>query len=1254
MKNILKLLFLLIPFCLKSQEKSDINENHSCAFDKQMAEMYQLFPDAKSNLEKATQQMSEVGINYKNAVCIDNVTIPVVFHYLYDANNLGSGYDSDSYIINTVLAALNNFFAQDDTFDDNLPPAFAGTATDGTCIDFCLSRYDHPQNVNLYGNDLDRSGIKDADGNGIIDEGQFAINRYAITAAEVTDIFNFGASASQVNYIQNIAPAWSHTQYLNIYVVPNVESGVGGYTYLPGNNTSGFNSIYMSYNSATASSTLAHEAGHWLGLNHVWGPCGTAGNCCGNEDFYLNSSAFPVNDTYPQEAPSTFGVNCNGITTDAQVPQSCGTFDNLFNIMDYGSCTDYFTNDQANYMLNTVLNLGTSGRSNFGNNINVSKCVAPTGCLDVVACNYNSFATIDDGSCVYPDCAGNCSGTATGPAQPGTFCDDGDPCTSDLYDNNCNCVPDFFIDTDGDGVCNNDDICPGLDDALANTPCDDGQACTINDTYDANCNCVGTPTSDADNDGICDGDDLCPGFDNALIGTACDDMDPCTFADSYNNSCQCTGIFIDNDNDGVCNTNDVCPGFDDNLIGTPCEDGDPCTTGELYTSNCDCVGGVYTDSDSDGICNGNDACPILDDALIGTACNDGNPCTLNDVYDVTICGCIGTLIDADNDGVCDTDDVCPGFDDNLIGTSCDDMDACTTGDVYDGSCNCGGVFADADNDGVCDNDDVCPMFDDALIGSACDDLDACTEMDVIQSDCTCAGVFADADNDGVCDNDDICPLFDDSLIGTPCDDKDDCTEMDMIQIDCICLGVFADTDGDGVCDFDDVCTGLDDALIGTPCDDGNACTTGDTYDGFCNCVGNFTDTDNDGICDADDVCPMFDDALIGTGCDDGDACTTNDLYDNACNCVGVFTDSDNDGICDADDVCPMFDDALIGSPCDDMDACTTDDVYDSSCNCVGVFVDSDNDGVCDNDDVCPMFDDALIGSTCDDMNACTINDSYDVNCNCVGIFADSDGDGVCDNDDICLGINDALIGTPCDDMDSCTEGDVYDSNCECMGVYTDSDGDGLCDFEDACPMFDDGLIGTDCDDNNPNTTNDMVGADCICAGTLIDNSCMLEIPLEMGWNLISSYCIPMNPDMFAVFNDIEGNVIQVKDLNGTFAPAFSFNSIGDWDITSGYMVKMTTADTLVINGTTVDPLATPINLSDGWNMISYLLPVPSDPFSIYADINPQIIQFKDLNGTYVPSFNFNSLGNAIPTKGYMVKMQGNDVFIYNPSNTGNP
>lgn len=51
---------------------------------------------------------------------------------------------------------------------------------------------------------------------------------------------------------------------------------------------------------------------------------------------------------------------------------------------------------------------------------------------------------------------------------------------------------------------------------------------------------------DADNDGVCDANDVCPGFNDNLIGTSCNDNDPCTQDDVYTPACVCAGTPIPN------------------------------------------------------------------------------------------------------------------------------------------------------------------------------------------------------------------------------------------------------------------------------------------------------------------------------------------------------------------------------------------------------------------------------------------------------------------------------------------------------------------------------------------------------------------------------------------------------------------------------------------------------------------------------------------------------------------------------------
>ncbi|MFM7729033.1 MAG: hypothetical protein ACKO7B_20210, partial [Flavobacteriales bacterium] len=105
------------------------------------------------------------------------------------------------------------------------------------------------------------------------------------------------------------------------------------------------------------------------------------------------------------------------------------------------------------------------------------------GCTDAVACNYNSIALIDNGSCLYP----------------GDPCSDGNSQTiNDQYLAECICAGDLVTDAFG---CTNPEACnfepaANLEDGsclFAGTPCDDGNPSTVNDVIVADCYCEGEP-----------------------------------------------------------------------------------------------------------------------------------------------------------------------------------------------------------------------------------------------------------------------------------------------------------------------------------------------------------------------------------------------------------------------------------------------------------------------------------------------------------------------------------------------------------------------------------------------------------------------------------------------------------------------------------------------------------------------------------------------------------------------------------------
>ncbi len=307
-------------------------------------------------------------------------------------------------------------------------------------------------------------------------------------------------------------------------------------------------------------------------------------------------------------------------------------------------------------------------------------------------------------------------------------------------------------------------------------PCDDNDSCTTGDVYDANCDCLGIPQPDSDNDGICNINDVCPGFDDNLIGTSCDDGDICTINDTYESDCQCRGIFQDEDNDNICDANDACVNifntFEEefnNTLGTfTLTSGAfsaPNPTYESFSQQSDNivlqVGGVNNDDITNlslgitttfEVTNTDDyfielsyilemgieyeaneiaqALLSINGQLFSYNGNDylselaGDSPTSTGVQDLTLTlsglsvGTHSLTFGIFNNQKTHNDEsssltinyvnigqACPACDANQIGMPCDDTNECTINDIYDANCFCAGTLIDDNNNNICDIDE---------------------------------------------------------------------------------------------------------------------------------------------------------------------------------------------------------------------------------------------------------------------------------------------------------------------------------------------------------------------------------------------------------------------------------------------------------------------------------------------------------------------------------------------------------------------
>ena len=213
-------------------------------------------------------------------------------------------------------------------------------------------------------------------------------------------------------------------------------------------------------------------------------------------------------------------------------------------------------------------------------------------------------------------------------------------------------------DTDGDGVPDDIDKCPGtsVGEAVNGDGCSESQ-------------------KDTDLDGITDNIDECPDTDQGLT---VDDKG-------------CAENQQDMDGDGILNNLDLCP-------GTP--QGEPVNSNGCSTSQ--------IDSDGDSVADGLDQCPNTPtgETVDSEGCSDSQKDTDGDgVTDnldecpntpsgepVNSDGCSSTQTDSDGDTVADDLDQCPNT---------------PTGETVDAQ-GCSGSQKDSDSDGVTDDIDLCP------------------------------------------------------------------------------------------------------------------------------------------------------------------------------------------------------------------------------------------------------------------------------------------------------------------------------------------------------------------------------------------------------------------------------------------------------------------------------------------------------------------------------------------------------------------
>ncbi len=841
-----------------------------------------------------------------------------------------------------------------------------------------------------------------------------------------------------------------------------------------------------------------------------------------------------------------------------------------------------------------------------------NSCVFDTlGCTDPLAFNYNPFVLIDDGSCYFSNTVPGCTDSSALNFDPNATLNDG----SCAYNNsdNCNdpCAPNYNPNANGNSQC-----------LAYSTTCNND--CTLGPitAWDSNtCSCLLVPS------GI-------------QIVSGCTDPTAC----NYNDNANCD---------------------DDNCVFGNCGPGcvDPCA------SNYD----PAADSD-DGSC-----------LIYNSSCN--NDCSLGDIqiWDTNSCACV--IVSFSVSGCTDINAI--NFDSNA---NCNDGSCSYPTDTIQGCTDIAALnydqFAGID-DGSCiySNDSIVFGCTDSLSinFNPLANVDNGTCFGTIDS-VGCTNWYAINYDPEVWEDDNSC-VFD--TLG--CMDPIAINYNPYVQID------------DGSCFYSNTVLGCTDPAAinydqSANSDDGS-CLYSNTND--CNdpCASNFnpnangssecltysTDCNSDcaigpvEIWDASSCACILDvnNSTIVFGCMDPTACNYNDnatCDDDNCafgNCGPGCTDPCASNFNPAADV---SDDSCVFYSTDCNNDCALGDLEvwsSNSCECevVAVSISGCNDPAAENYNSNANCNDGSCTYDTSNISGCTdpFANNYDFwaqidNGSCY--YTDSVGctdwfainyepevwidDGSCIYDDE-IGCTDpmALNYAPDATTDS---GNCYYSGNTVLGCTNPI----AMNYNPAAQLENGSCIfntTTNPDDTIPGIVFGCLDNSAINfnASASIDDgscySCHLGIPIDQGWNIISSVCILDSVSMPDAFSMISSEIVQVKNLVDVYVPELGhYNTIGNWNMAEGYMVKSNSDQMLHIAQQISVPLPYAIQLNTGWNIISFPIDGEADPADVFAGIANNVIQVKNLVGAYVPAFGSNGMGMMRVTQGYQVKMSAPDVL----------
>jgi hypothetical protein len=160
-----------------------------------------------------------------------------------------------------------------------------------------------------------------------------------------------------------------------------------------------------------------------------------------------------------------------------------------------------------------------------------------------------------------------------------------------------------------------------------------------------------------------------------------------------------------------------------------------------------------------------------------------------------------------------------------------------------------------------------------------------------------------------------------------------------------------------------------------------------------------------------------------------------------------------------------------------------------------------------------------------------------------------------------------------------------------------------------------------------------------------------HIILKEGWTSLSSYVMPLDDNLENVLESISNSLAFMMNDDGYLDPQTGTNTLGGFNPFSGYAIKLSQSDTLIMAGLKLD--STQVNIPEGWSYLPVLSECNITVTDLFGEAIVHVTIIKEIagNNVYWPEKDIETLTVLESGKAYLIKASANMQTVF-PECTG--